>query len=232
MSTQAAATQTGNLRSTLLSNAIDLVRATGPDGLSLREVQRRSNVSPAAAYRHFRDRQALLVAVGWHASSLLADRIGQAHAAVPDGPDRAVVALARLRDGCRAYVEFALDEPGLFRSLLLTDEGPDALTRPEASARAGSGLGPFELLQACLRDLASSGEAPAAMTPGTDTAVWAACHGLAVLMLDGPLRELDPPHLAALITRLSDIVIDGVRTPALQAHRDPGPEPVNVAEER
>ena len=188
-----------------------MTRELGPEAVSLREVQRRAGVSPAAAYRHYRDRHALLVAVGRHASGLMADRIDQALAGVPEdfGTGRAA---ARLRRGSRAYLDFALAEPGLFRAVFLTDEAPADLQDPDPASRGFSGLGPFQLLQEVLKDLLDEGLLPARDLRWSDTAVWAAVHGLAVLLLDGPLRRLDPLEQEAAAERLLTVVVTGLLT--------------------
>ena len=55
----------GDLRRALLDAAMALIEENGgPHGWSLREAARRAGVSPGAPYRHFEDKQALLVALG------------------------------------------------------------------------------------------------------------------------------------------------------------------------
>src|SRR3954466_8852272 len=50
----------GNLRAALVQTGVGLARTSGPDGVVLREVARRTGVSHNAAYRHFADRDELL----------------------------------------------------------------------------------------------------------------------------------------------------------------------------
>ncbi len=50
----------GNLRAVLLDEAVAVLRETGVDGLSLRDLARRAGVSHGAPRSHFVDRQALL----------------------------------------------------------------------------------------------------------------------------------------------------------------------------
>lgn len=199
-----------DLRTTLLEHAIALTRQKGPDGVSLREVQRRSGVSPAAAYKHYRDREALLLAVGQRASAVLADAIQVALDAVPPGRDAKWTAIARLRAGSAAYLDFARREPGLYRAVFLTDEAPADLQNPAAASRGTGGLGPYQLLQQCLQDLIAQGILPEANARWSDTTVWAASHGLAMLLLDGPLRRLDDIQKQQATDRLLDIVIAGL----------------------
>jgi AcrR family transcriptional regulator len=50
----------GNLREALIRAALDLIAKKGPAGLTFAEAARHAGVSPAAPYRHFRDREHLL----------------------------------------------------------------------------------------------------------------------------------------------------------------------------
>src|SRR6478672_11037626 len=103
----------GNLRPVLVDTAVELARTSGPDGVVLREVARRTGVSHNAAYRHFADRDELLAEI----ASLASAQLEQAMQRRLDGvreTDPAQRARARLRATGRAYVEFALSEPGLF----------------------------------------------------------------------------------------------------------------------
>lgn len=50
----------GNLRAALLEAAFSILVEVGVEGLSLRGVARRAGVSPAAPYKHFKDKQAVL----------------------------------------------------------------------------------------------------------------------------------------------------------------------------
>ena len=103
----------GNLRPALIEAAAELARTSGPDGVVLREVARRTGVSHNAAYRHFADRDALLSEV----AALAMERLGQAMSSRLDAVDLADPAqrsAEQLRAVGRAYVDYALEEPGLF----------------------------------------------------------------------------------------------------------------------
>ena len=65
----------GDLRQALVDVGVELARADGPGAVVLREAARRLEVSPAAAYRHFHDRQDLLLAVRRQALSALGQRM-------------------------------------------------------------------------------------------------------------------------------------------------------------
>ena len=96
----------GDLRRALLEAATELASAGGVDGVVVREAARQVGVSPSAAYRHFPSRDGLLAAVGG----------GGPRAARSGGCSRPMPATRGLASGPpgRAYIKFALDEPGLF----------------------------------------------------------------------------------------------------------------------
>ncbi len=204
-----------DLAAVLLAHGIALARAGGPDAVSLRDVQRRAGVSHAAAYRHYADRDALLAAISRHASAQMAEAITDAQhqaplaSATPSARARAQHVRARFRATGHAYLTYALTEPGLFRTAFLADTAAGDPADPVPEARGSQGLGPYQLLMQCLNDMVTAGALPPERRPFSDVAAWAAVHGLAVLLLDGPLRHLDPTQQAAAVTRLLDIVAAG-----------------------
>ncbi|MBT2503503.1 TetR/AcrR family transcriptional regulator [Curtobacterium sp. ISL-83] len=96
----------GNLRSALLDEATTMLRETGLDGLSLRELARRAGVSHGAPRSHFRDRQALLDALAEVGFDRLTDDVRTALAA-------GGALEHRFRRVARAYVDFAIDDAAL-----------------------------------------------------------------------------------------------------------------------
>jgi AcrR family transcriptional regulator len=171
----------GAVRSALIEAGVELARSGGPDAVVLREVTRKVGVVPNAAYRHFADRDALLVAVRDEAVSELAQRMADGMSKVRAGPHTPTGARLRLQAVGKAYLEFARTEPGLF------DTAFSAADHPTVS---GSGAAqPLEHLQAALDDLVAAGLLDPAHRPNIEYPTWATVHGLAVL-LRGPLRAL------------------------------------------
>jgi AcrR family transcriptional regulator len=197
----------GNLHHALIAAGTALARAGGPDAVVLREATRRAGVAPNAAYRHFADRRALLASVCAAAQSLLAVAIEQELARVPAGGDAADVARARLRAVGTGYVRFAQKEPGLFRTAFVSSD----LEGAGDPARAGaSGQTPFQLLGAVLDELVAAGALPQRRRPAAEFLAWSSVHGLAMLLIDGPLRALDRKQAHAVVERLLDMVEQGL----------------------
>ena len=197
----------GDLRQALVSAGIELARVGGPDAVVLREATRRVGVSPNAAYRHFADREALLAAVCDAAQAALAEKIDEEFTLVPDA-DAISVARGHLRAVGTAYVRFALDEPGLFRTAFFVPTDLEGAGLPE---RAGtSGRTPFELLGDSLDELVAAGVMPEARRPQAEFLAWSSVHGLAMLLIDGPLRALPREHAEGVIQRVIDMAESGL----------------------
>ena len=190
----------GNLAAALLDAGFDLAREGGPTAVVVREASRRVAGSHNAAYRHIPDRDALLAAVCERCMSELARLMERLIEEVPPGPDPLSTAEARLRATGRAYVRFALREPGLFRTAFSVPEDLPEADRPHGVGE--SGLGPLELLGRELDGLLEAGGMAPERRPGAELVAWSAVHGLSALLLDGPLRGLGETEREAAIEAL------------------------------
>jgi len=158
------------LRAALIENGVRILTEGDPDKLSLREVARAAGVSATAVYHHFPDKQALLAALAHEGLARLA---AAQHAA----SDAAGGGKAGFAATGRAYVNFALENPALFRLINNTQAPPMGSPRedlPDAMA--------FLLANAAA--LAPEGAPPLAAQVVAIQG-WALAHGLSVLMLEG-----------------------------------------------
>lgn len=198
----------GDLRQALIRAGLDLAREGGPDAVSVREATRRVGVAPNAAYRHFEDRDALLAAVCSAAQAEVARAIDAQLATV--GPDQDPVTRARLRFRAvgLGYMWFAQRHPGLFRTAFWTSGDLAKARSPER--RGEGGRTPFELLSGALDELVGTGVLAPEERPGAEFLAWSAVHGLATLLIDGPLRELGEAEARRLEDRLVRMVERGL----------------------
>ena len=162
-----------DLRSELLRTSRELLDEAGPSALSMREVARRAGCTHQAPYHYFANREAILAALVCEGFDELADRLAVAH----DGLGSADLHAVLVASG-NAYVEFALRRPGVFRVMFRPDVC-DPERFPEV-VQAG---------QRARRELARLAEA--VMGDGAqveaEVLIWSGVHGLASLLLDGPL---------------------------------------------
>lgn len=197
----------GDLRQALIAAGLELARAGGPDAVVLREATRRVGVSPNAAYRHFADRHALLVAVSAAAQGQVADSM-LAETAVDKTDDPATDARLRLRAVGTGYLRFAREQPGLFRTAFSV---PDDLANSGSPAKAGAaGLTPFQILSQTLDQLETAGELPHERRAYAELHAWSAVHGLGMLIIDGPLRGLTAEMMDGATVRLLEMVDRGI----------------------
>jgi AcrR family transcriptional regulator len=180
-STSKATYHHGDLRAALVHAAMELLEESGEADLSLRAVARRAGVSPAAPYRHYADREALISAVAAVGYRELAERLAAAHPS-PSTPEQlASVAIA--------YVQFALERPALFRIMFTEPCDRDNDERLAATAAVS------QYVRAIVERTFPQADAEALAT-----AIWALVHGLAFLHLDGKLDAADPTVVAERIT--------------------------------
>lgn len=163
----------GDLRSALIEAGLAALESTGPEGISLRELARAAGVSPTAVYRHFPDKQALLAELAREGLRMLGTAQRLAADETGGGPEG-------FGATGRAYVRFALANPGLFR--LAFAHGPSP-----AEMEAGQDDASRLLVAYATRLTDGSPEAVRRLT----LQAWSLAHGLAMLMLDGRLPPED-----------------------------------------
>ena len=194
----------GDLRRALIAAGLALARAGGPEAVVLREATRRAGVVPNAAYRHFANRQALLHAVRAAALSSLAGAMAAELARLDDDLAPAALAQARLRAVGAAYLRFAVEEKGLFRTAFATPGDPPG-------GRGGNGApGPFQLLSAALDSLVAAGALPAERRLDAEYLAWSAVHGLAMLVIEGPLHTFAATRQRQIGERILAMVENGL----------------------
>ncbi len=168
----------GNLREALVRAALDLIAEYGAVGFSFAEAARRAGVSAAAPYRHFRDRDALMVEIARRGFERLADDLDAAWNGEKSGPFNGLKAMGN------AYLAFARREPAyyaaMFESGLAANE--DAGLQRE-SERAFSALKQAAIAVSQL--LPAAKRAPPQMM---SLHMWAMSHGTAALFGEGKGR--------------------------------------------
>lgn len=167
----------GRLKDALVEAARGLIAERGPAGFTLAEAAKRVGVTPAAPYRHFPDRSALLAELARRGFDLFGQRLSGAW---NNGTPNPLEALRRMGS---AYLDFARQEPGLYGAMF---DNVGALASPDAGAAANEALSLLRL--ACDSVLRARGASEA---HGRLLAlqIWSLSHGVAMLTLAGHLSE-------------------------------------------
>ena len=199
----------GDLRRALLDAGIALAREGGSIAVVLREATHQAGMAPNAAYRHFANHQALFDAVRAHALGALAQAIEREWRKALRVREPAAQARALLRAVGTGYLGFAQAETGLFRTAFVFGQH-EVQVPPDPARTAAMGLNPFELLGAALDAMVATGVLPAERRPQAEYLAWSAVHGMALLIIDGPLRGTPATARRALGERLLQMVENGL----------------------
>jgi AcrR family transcriptional regulator len=202
-------------RGRLLQAARDVVAADGIEGLTLRAIARRAGVSHGAPLRHFPTLAALLAAVAADGFSRLMATIDAHVAAAVQAAAAAGTPLdarRRLAVAGRAYVAFALAEPGVYTVMFRPDRVDVAGPAYQAQSTAS-----FGQLVAMVEDAQAEGWCPDDRPEELAGVLWANVHGVAELTLHGALPTVvgDPaPDRVLRLFKLLVLGVDDLAAPA------------------
>ncbi len=160
----------GNLREALIDAALRLIAERGLGGFAFAELARAAGVSPAAPYRHFRDRGALVSELARRGFEQLRDEL---HAAWCDGQPDPAAAIERCG---RAYLAFARRDPASYAAMF---DGAVGDTEPSLRIAADAAFATIRTAA----DAACAAAPPRGRPPALMVAlhVWSLCHGIAAL---------------------------------------------------
>jgi AcrR family transcriptional regulator len=165
----------GNLKETLVRAALELIAEKGPAGFTFADAARWAGVSPAAPYRHFRDREELLADIARRGFEQFSAALAKAW---DEGRPDVMSAFDRLG---KTYLDFAKREPSYYSAMFEAGVAldTDAQLR-EASENA------FAVLRAAAEKLVAlmpaQGRPPALMVA---LHIWSMTHGIASLFARG-----------------------------------------------
>ena len=194
----------GALRRALIETGLELISEKGISGFTLREVAKRTGVSTAAPYHHFKDKAELLQAMSLEGWRMLGERFKVASSAV-ETPS------VQLRAIGEEYIRFAIEYTPYFRVMsrpdLYCSEGID--DQGEMNA-----LTVFEMLRSAV-----AGCFPGRKKDDPDLQemvlhAWVMVHGFSALWIDGSIRgtslgELGIEELISMLFRSGPCIING-----------------------
>lgn len=206
----------GNLKEALMRAALELIAQKGPSGFTFAEAARWAGVSPAAPYRHFRDRDELLANVALRGFEQFETALARAW---DDGRPDAFTAFERLG---KAYLDFARTEPAYYSAMF---EAGVPLDVSPALREAGDRA--FAVLRAAAERLVAGlppGKRPPAMMMGLH--IWALSHGIASLFGRGDAARRSLPMAPEELLEAGVLVyLRGLGLPDAPAEPEPPPGP-------
>ncbi|WP_298253787.1 TetR/AcrR family transcriptional regulator [Bradyrhizobium sp.] len=215
----------GNLKEALLQAALDLIAKKGAAGFTFADAARIAGVSPAAPYRHFRDRDELLSSIAQRGFEQFESALSQAW---DDGRPDTVTAFERVG---KAYLAFAREQPSFYSAMFESGLAIDASTGLHAAAERA-----FAVIRAAAERLAALAPPGTPRPPALMMAlhIWSMSHGIASLFARGDAaRRTLPMSAEELLEAEVLIYLRGLgfstdrRSPAPEAagKNPPGPPP-------
>jgi AcrR family transcriptional regulator len=198
----------GNLREALIRAALELIAQKGPAGFTFAEAARRAGVSPAAPYRHFRDRDELMASVALRGFEQFEVALTRAW---NDGRPDVFAALDRLG---KAYLAFARTEQAYYSAMF--EAGIPSDTNPELR-QAGDRA--FAVLRGAAERLCAQ-MPPQTRPPALMLAlhIWAMSHGVASLFGRGDAAQRPLPMSAEELLEAGVLVyLRGLGVPPAEA---------------
>src|SRR6516162_143841 len=166
----------GNLKEALLQAALDLIAQKGAAGFTFADAARMAGVSPAAPYRHFRDRDELLSSIAQRGFEQFETLLTQAW---DDGRPDTVTAFERVG---KAYLSFARQEPAFYSAMFESGLPLDTNAALQAASERA-----FAIIRAAAERLAALAPPGTPRPPAMMMAlhIWAMSHGVASLFARG-----------------------------------------------
>lgn len=168
----------GNLAESLLNAVDEIATQFGLEAVTLRACAKLVGVSPSSAFRHYADKRALFTAFATRALLELSAAMSNAKEQALQKDENAFKAVGL------AYIEFAIDKPAFFRAMWREES---IYSNDDAYQNAANTLS--QHLTAGFADTLNDQD------PNNFSAqellAWSAVHGLASLLIDGPVCNGD-----------------------------------------
>ena len=187
----------GDLKAALVDAGVEILRKDGLEALTLRAVARRTGVTQAAPYRHFKDRRALMAAVAERGFERLQHAMITTMGGAGGRPGLKAIAIA--------YIRFALDNGPEYRLMF----GSELADTSDLPSLRDTGRSVLQFVAHGMAQLQQSG----LIGPGDPmmlaVATWSTLHGLAMLTLDGQVAGV-APNVDALVEESTRIMMFGL----------------------
>ena len=193
MAKQSQSFHHGDLKRALIDATLQLVRSVGPQGFTLNEASRLAGVAKSAPYKHFRDKEALLVEIAVLGTQRMEQELRSA-SELEGTPRERLLAVGL------AYIAFSKQHPDFFA--IMFRSGIDKSSYEELGVAATS---VFSIAD----ELAKEIEDSLVKARRLALAVWTMAHGFAMLLSEDAFArtknvliiETDARQMLAMVLR-------------------------------
>ena len=195
--------QRAALRDQILDAAAEIIAVEGVEALSMRRLGQALNCAPMSLYSYFGDKHALLLALAHRSFDTLAQRLTDQAGRPP---------LDALQSLFLVYAEFALENPGEYRTIFMTPEAQpkhEAKSPDDIFAENPAFAASVERVGACVEAALLDGD-PHAIA----TFLWTSVHGAVAAVLCFPAFPFGDP--TAYVTRVIDLLIRALKSDTVE----------------
>jgi len=196
----------GELRNTLITAAWDTIHKRGIENFTIVDIAQQAQVSRAAPYRHFKDREALIDAVVNKGFAQLAEEVGLAVSSLPAGSTEKVIA------GGLGYLRFFRRYPVFFELMfrIAPDDGSDLYEKQEASRMLCMKQHVDSVSEWCRQHNIAENQ-----VMETAVKLWATVHGMVSLSLNHGIDRVYPEaDMEEMLRSFTTTFFDGVKLTA------------------
>jgi AcrR family transcriptional regulator len=176
-----------------------LVAKADADAVSIREISQIVGVTAPSIYRHFQDKDALVLAVCERAYDRFGDFL---EAGAAQGTDP----LGEIKGRAKAYINFALANPGQYRVLFMTPGSHESAFDMNHSEIRGL----VELVVSVEKAIAADLVRPVASALDMAIMLWSQVHGIVSLRIAHP--EMPWPPAEAQLEMMFQFLAEGMCT--------------------
>jgi AcrR family transcriptional regulator len=170
--------QIGNLRLRLLRTASKIISEEGIKKLTMRSLSSKVGVSRTAPYRHFENKDALLLAIAEEGFNELTSRYQKINR------DKSSDSLTRLQNIGLAYIEFAIKNPGAFKLMF----GQEIIEHHRSEKLCPDARETFNEYLTAIKNLQEEKSITTVDYTILANYFWTIVHGLAILLIDGQIQ--------------------------------------------
>lgn len=164
----------GDLRNELIEVGAKLLIEQGLEDFSLRKVAKEIGVSHAAPYRHFKDKEDLIVEITNKGIAEFYNALAKPFYEYMNQPRRQLIELGK------AYIQFAVNNPYLMKILFFSD----LKKKIDLSKISGLNNNSYSLLEESVKNCITSGETTIKDVQALSLLSWSFVHGLSALMME------------------------------------------------